>query len=215
MKPSTPLKDALDEIDLEASATRPETLQAVTDLAIEIAREGREGRRIGTLFTVGAEEAVLTRSRCLILDPLAGHPVRLRHLDDPDVRETLKELAQLDGGFVISGAGVAVSACRYFESQLPTTAQPLGLGTRHIAAASISAATCAIAVVVSESSIVRVYNKGELVTEILPELWLLGRYLPHIAQYTVTDDRESNVAIVSESREVTAEGREPSPGGKV
>jgi DNA integrity scanning protein DisA with diadenylate cyclase activity len=200
MKRSTPLQHALDEIDLEASATRPGALQAVTDLAIEIAREGREGRKIGTLFTVGAEELVLARSRCLILDPLAGHPLRLRRLASPDLRETLKELAQLDGGFVISGSGVAVSACRYFESQLPTTAQPLGLGTRHIAAASISAATKAIAIVVWESSIVRVYSCGELVTEILPELWLLRRYMPHIAQYTVTDDRESNVAIVSESR---------------
>jgi DNA integrity scanning protein DisA with diadenylate cyclase activity len=154
------------------------------------------------LFTVGAEDLVLSRSRCLILDPLAGHPPALRRVDHPDLRETLKELAQLDGGFVISGDGVAVSACRYFESHLPTSAQPLGLGTRHIAAASISAATGAIAIVVSESSIVRVYSAGELVTEILPELYLLRRYMPHIAQYTVTDDRESNVAIVSETREV-------------
>ena len=207
MKPSTPLQDALDDLDLESSATRPGALQAVTDLAIEIAREGREGRRIGTLFTLGAEDVVLSRSRCLILDPLAGHPSKLRRLDNPDLRETLKELAQLDGGFVISGRGVAVSACRYFESQLTTTVQPLGLGTRHIAAASISATTGAIAVVVSESSVVRVYSAGELVTEILPEVWLLRRYMPHIAQYTVTDDRESNVAIVSESRDALRRSR--------
>ena len=122
----TPLQAILDEIDLRDSNASPATLTAVTDLAIEIAREGREGRRIGTLFTVGAENQVLQRSRCLILDPLAGHPLEHRRVEAPDVRETIKELAQLDGGFIITGAGIALSACRYFESTLPQSAQPLG-----------------------------------------------------------------------------------------
>jgi DNA integrity scanning protein DisA with diadenylate cyclase activity len=200
----TPLQAILDDIDLRDSNVSPTTLTAVTDLAIEIAREGREGRRIGTLFTVGAEAEVLQHSRCLILDPLAGHPAQKRQVEDPDVRETIKELAQLDGGFVITGAGIALSACRYFESTLPRDEQPLGLGTRHIAAASVSAATGAIAVVVSESSIVRLYAAGALITEILPELWLLHRYMPHIAQATLTSDRTHNLGIVSERTEQTS-----------
>src|SRR3954451_10382686 len=150
----TPLQVALDELDLRASSTSPATMQAVVDLAIEIAREGREGRKIGTLFTVGAEHDALARSRSLILDPLAGHPPEHRRVDDPNARETLKELAQLDGGFIVSGSGIALSAFRYFESRLPANEQPLGLGTRHLAAASISPTTPAIAVVVSESSVV-------------------------------------------------------------
>ena len=48
----------------------PEVLESLIGLAVEIAREGREGRRIGTLFTLGDEDAVLARSRALILDPL-------------------------------------------------------------------------------------------------------------------------------------------------
>jgi DNA integrity scanning protein DisA with diadenylate cyclase activity len=173
-------------------------LQSVTELAIEVAREGREGRRVGTLFTVGDEEAVLRRSRCLILDPLAGHQASARHIDDPSLRETVKELAPLDGGFVVGGTGVVLSACRYFESRLPERDQPLGLGTRHLAAASISSATDAIAVVVSESSVVRVYAGGTLQTEILPELWLLHRSMPHIVGATLRRDAEHNLAIVSE-----------------
>jgi DNA integrity scanning protein DisA with diadenylate cyclase activity len=52
----------------------PAVLQQTVELALEIAREGREGRRIGTLFTLGAEDAVLAASRPLILDPwLATH----------------------------------------------------------------------------------------------------------------------------------------------
>jgi hypothetical protein len=52
---------------------------------------------------------------------------------------------------------------------------PFGLGSRHIAAASISFATKAVAVVVSESSVVRVFERGALMAEIIPELWMLSR----------------------------------------
>jgi DNA integrity scanning protein DisA with diadenylate cyclase activity len=51
----------------------PAVLESALELALEIAREGREGRRIGTLFTIGKADAVLAASRALILDPLAGH----------------------------------------------------------------------------------------------------------------------------------------------
>jgi len=197
-----PLIAALDDIALDGATVPLAVLRDVTELAIEIAREGREGRRIGTLFTVGAHEDVLRHSRCLILDPLAGHPDSTRRIDDASLRETIKELAQLDGGFVVSADGLVVSACRYFEAALPKHGQPLGLGARHLAAASISAATGAIAVVVSESSVVRVYAGGNLLTEILPELWLLHRYMPHIAGATLRRDAEHNLAIVSEASPV-------------
>ena len=45
----------------------PDVLESLIELAVEIAREGREGRRIGTLFTLGDETAVLAKSRPLIL----------------------------------------------------------------------------------------------------------------------------------------------------
>src|SRR6267154_6175272 len=94
----------------------PEVLDSLIELAVEIAREGREGRRIGTLFTLGDEEAVLARSRSLILNPLEGHPESVRHISDPSLRGTIKELAQLDGAFVVSAAGIAVAACRYLDA---------------------------------------------------------------------------------------------------
>ena len=50
----------------------PTVLESALELALEIAREGREGRRIGTLFTVGKADPVLAASRALILDPLVG-----------------------------------------------------------------------------------------------------------------------------------------------
>jgi diadenylate cyclase len=87
-------------------------LEPTIELAIEIAREGREGHRIGTIFTLGDANAVIEHSRPLILDPLAGHPEAARHITDANLRGTLKELAQLDGAFVISDEGVVVAACR-------------------------------------------------------------------------------------------------------
>ena len=72
----------------------PDVLDALIGLAVEIAREGREGRRVGTLFTLGDEETVLARSRPLILDPLAGHPEASRHITNLNLRGTIKELAR-------------------------------------------------------------------------------------------------------------------------
>jgi hypothetical protein len=49
-----------------------------------------------------------------------------------------------------------------------------------MAAASISKNTNCIAVVVSESSMVRVFDNGELISEIIPEIWLLKTCSLHI-----------------------------------
>ena len=87
-------------------------LESCLELALEIAREGREGRRIGTLFTIGRADEVVAASRALILDPLAGHAPTRTHITDPNLRGTMKELAQLDGAFVISETGIVVAACR-------------------------------------------------------------------------------------------------------
>src|SRR5919204_3327032 len=97
----------------ESPSCRKDVFDSAMELAIEIAREGREGRRVGTLFTLGDATAVLAASRPLILDPLAGHAPQATHIADPNLRGTIKELAQLDGAFVIADDGAVVAACRY------------------------------------------------------------------------------------------------------
>src|SRR5438309_5320139 len=157
-----------------------EVLESLIELAVEIAREGREGRRVGTLFTLGDEQTVLAKSRSLILDPLSGHPEESRRLSNRNLRGTIKELAQLDGAFVISRDGVVLSACRYLDATASNIEVPFGLGSRHLAAANISAVTNAVGIVVSESSVVRLFCHGRLVGEIIPELWIKD-HATHIA----------------------------------
>jgi diadenylate cyclase len=169
-----PLAHLLDEVCSERRGVNNRTLRRVVNLAVEIAREGREGRKIGTLFVVGDSEAVLKHSWPMILDPLYGHPHESKRVEDSDLRETLKELAQLDGAFVVSDEGVVLSAARYIDASSNHLELPLGLGSRHVAAASVSSRTGAVSVAVSESSTVRMFDDGELVSEIVPELWLLG-----------------------------------------
>ena len=81
----------------------------------------------------------------------------------------------MDGAFVISHDGFVISACRYLDAVASDVELPLGLGSRHIAAANMSAATNAVGVVVSESAVVRLFCQGKLVGEIIPELWMMDR----------------------------------------
>jgi len=158
-----------------SSGCQPKVFEQTIQLAVEIAREGREGRKIGTMFIVGDEEKVLKESRPLILDPLQGHPPELKKISDFNMRETAKELAQLDGAFVISADGIILSAARYINADSTGINLPLGLGARHMAAAAITRASKSVAVVVSETSVVRIFDQGKTVAEIIPEIWMLGR----------------------------------------
>ncbi len=189
--------DLFSEICSERRGVDTRVLKQTVTLAVEIAREGREGRKIGTLFVVGDSEAVLKTSRPLILDPLLGHPDEAKHINDPNVRETLKELAQLDGAFVVSDTGVVLSAARYIDAASNNLIRPLGLGSRHMAGASVSHRTNAVSVVVSESSMVRVFDDGELVSEITPELWMLGRYSSYLEGRSSTVRQAEDVTVVS------------------
>ncbi len=159
----TPLEAAFNTVSASTHCEERwrRSVEEVVGLAVEIAREGREGRRIGALFTVGDLDNVLPRTHALLLDPLHGHPEELLHVTRPDFRETVKELAQLDGAFVVDEQGVVLAAGRYLKLD-DSDVQP-GLGGRHLAAASVTRATKAIAVAISSSGTVRVFKDGRVV----------------------------------------------------
>ncbi len=157
--------------DLRQLETRVpiETLKTAVDLAVAIGREGREGKPVGTLFVVGDHRNVLKHCQPLGFDPVRGYNVSERRLKDHKVRESIKEIAQLDGALVVASDGTVVAACQYISSPAGEISLTKGLGARHWAAASISRSTGAIAITVSESNgTVRVFKNGEVMLRIEP-----------------------------------------------
>lgn len=146
-----------------------ETLKMVVDLAVEIGREGREGKPVGTLFVIGDARKVLANSQPSGFDPMKGYSRKDRRLQDPRVREGIKEIAQLDGAFVVAADGTVEAACRLLDVSSNGITMSKGLGARHLAAAAITKKTEAVAAVVSESNgTVRLFQHGEVILRIEP-----------------------------------------------
>ncbi len=145
------------------------TVKAVVDLAVQIGREGREGNPVGTLFVVGDTRRVLDHAGDSGVDPFRGYNRKHRNLLDAKVQEDAKEVAQLDGAFIVTSEGMIERSRQMLEVSHEDLTMSKGLGARHWAAAAISRKTKAIAVVVSQSTgTVRLYQNGHLVLRIEP-----------------------------------------------
>ncbi len=157
--------------DLRQLETRVplDTLKIVVDMAVEIGREGREGKPVGALFVVGDSRKVLASSHPVGFDPVRGYSRDERNLDDPRVREGVKEVSQLDGAIIVSAEGIVEASARYIDAPADNITLPKGLGARHWAAAAISRKTNAVAVAISESNgTVRIFQNGEVTLRIEP-----------------------------------------------
>jgi hypothetical protein len=145
----------------------PEVFERALTLTTQLAAEGREGRPVGALFVLGDSERVLAQSRRLVLNPFQGHPEEERNLLDHQLAETIKEFSALDGAFVVRGDGVVLTAGTQLVPTASRTLLPSGLGTRHAAAAGITASTAAVSLCVSQSTgTVSVFKAGQLITDI-------------------------------------------------
>src|SRR5439155_20209736 len=108
-------------------------------------------------------------TRTLGFDPFKGYRRKERNVRDPRVREAIKEIAQLDGAFVVARDGTVEAACRIIDAPNTGLTLPKGLGTRPWAAAAITTVTNALAVVVSQSTgTVRLFQQGEIILRIAP-----------------------------------------------
>ncbi len=146
-----------------------ETLKTVVDLAVEIGREGREGKPVGTIFVVGDSRNVLKSSEPLGFDPVKGYSRSERNIQDGRVREAIKEIAPLDGAVIVSSDGTVQATCRYLNATAANVTMSKGLGARHWAAAAITKKTRAVAITVSESNgTVRLFHRGEVLLRIEP-----------------------------------------------
>lgn len=138
--------------DLLPDDVKPEVLERVMAVATELAVEGREGRPVGCLFVVGDTAKVEELTKPLVLNPFFGYKEEDRNILNPFMDETIKEFSSIDGAFIIRGDGVVESAGSLLQATDIKHVLPSGLGSRHAAAAAISVATDAIALVVSSST---------------------------------------------------------------
>ncbi len=152
-----------DFINDVVEAVQPEVFNAALNIACELAAQGRENRKVGTIFVLGDDEKVLQLSRQMIMNPFSGYSEDERNILNPELEETIKEFSAIDGAFVIKSNGVIVTAGRHLSAALESKDFPSGLGSRHIAAAGITNVTKAVAMVISESSgNVSVFKNGKL-----------------------------------------------------
>lgn len=144
-----------------------QVVDAMIQLALQIGQEGFEGHAVGTIITIGDHNNVMEKSKQLTLNPFQGISESERNVLDPRIREAIKNFSVLDGAFVIREDGVVLAAGRYLSSADDEVKIPLGLGARHAAAASITATTRCIALVVSQTSgAVRLFKEGNIVLEL-------------------------------------------------
>jgi hypothetical protein len=108
-----------------------DTVMAVIDIALDIGALGREGKSVGTMFVIGDTENVLRSSHQAVFNPFRGYPKKERIISLPEVVESIKELAQLDGAIIISARGVIEAAGRHIDAAGVMTRQLRGLGSRH------------------------------------------------------------------------------------
>ena len=146
----------------------PEVFSEAINIVLELAAQGREGRKVGCIFVLGDHEKVLQLSRQMVINPFLGYTEEERNILNPDLIETIKEFSAIDGAFVIKDNGAIVTAGRHLNAAMESKDFPQGLGSRHIAAAGITDVTNAIAIVLSESTgNVSVFKNGKLFVSIL------------------------------------------------
>ena len=144
-------------------------IMAAIDIALDIGALGREGKSVGTTFVIGDERNVLAASHQLVFNPFKGYPKKERMIARPEVVESIKELAQLDGAIIITTDGAVEAAGRNLDAGRVNTKRLRGLGSRHRAAAGITRKTSAVAIVVSESTgKVTIFEKGSIVATLEP-----------------------------------------------
>jgi DNA integrity scanning protein DisA with diadenylate cyclase activity len=156
------------DLPVISEIVRPEVFETVLSLALEISIEGKEGRKpVGTIFVLGKHEEVLKFSHPMVINPFQGYPEEERNILDSRLKETVKEFSSIDGAFIFREDGIILAAGRHLDASGENIEIPLGLGSRHRAAAGITSLTDALAIVISEETGgVRIFHHGKIFMEI-------------------------------------------------
>lgn len=149
---------------LAGTRVRENVFDAVFHLCLEISREGREARSVGTAFVLGDTPIVMGHSRPCTINSFEGQSAGKRQITNPEIAEVIKGLAQLDGAFVIREDGYIEASGRHFIIDNMALSIGEGYGTRHTSVAGITKMTNAIGFVVSSSGgKISVMKNGEII----------------------------------------------------
>lgn len=160
------LKECTERVDASV-------LRSVLNVAFEIATKGHEGKSYGTAFIIGDSNEVLRRSHPLLMNPFEGQTNSF-NIVNPECWETVKNYAQIDGTYVITGKGIIRAAGVYLDIDAKDMSLQKGLGGRHTSAAAITRDTETIAVTVSSSGgTIRIFKDGLELLKIEPDIMLV------------------------------------------
>jgi diadenylate cyclase len=143
--------DTWKDIVVADTDIKEEVFDAVFHICTEISIEGREGKSVGTTFLIGDAENVMAKSRQISLNAFEGQKPESCLVTNHDIKENIKEFAQLDGAFVIDGNGYIQAQSRYITVDTSNVTLPKGMGTRHNSVAAMTQVTSAVGIVVSQS----------------------------------------------------------------
>ena len=143
--------DTWKDIVVADTDVKEEVFDAVFHISTEISIEGREGKSVGTTFLIGDADNVMAKSRQISLNAFEGQKPESRMITNQDIKENIKEFAQLDGAFVIDGSGYIRAQSRYITVDTSSVSLPKGMGTRHNSVAAMTQVTNAVGIVVSQS----------------------------------------------------------------
>ena len=143
--------DTWKDIVIAETDVKEEVFDAVFHISTEISIEGREGKSVGTTFLLGDADNVMAKSRQISLNAFEGQKPESRSITNQDIKENIKEFAQLDGAFVIDGDGYIRAQSRYITVDTSNVTLPKGMGTRHNSVAAITQVTNTVGIVVSQS----------------------------------------------------------------
>ncbi|OGP72943.1 MAG: hypothetical protein A2V86_09370 [Deltaproteobacteria bacterium RBG_16_49_23] len=156
------------DLPILSDIVKPEVFDTLLTIALELSSEGKEGRKpAGTILVMGRHEEVFKFSHPMVINPFQGYPEEERNILDPRLKATVKEFSSIDGAFIFRDDGVIMAAGRHLDASGENIEIPLGLGSRHRAAAGITRLTDALAIVVSEETGgVRIFHHGKIFMEI-------------------------------------------------
>jgi PAS domain S-box-containing protein len=159
--------DTWKDVVIADTDIKEEVFDTVFHICTEVSLEGREGKAVGTTFLIGDTKNVLAKSRQIMLNAFEGHQPESRRITNPDLKENIKEFAQLDGAFVITGDGFIEAAGRYITVDTSNVTLPKGMGTRHNSVAAITAVTSTVGIVVSQSGGgITIFKNGQILKKI-------------------------------------------------